>query len=73
MRALRVGFVLLAAAAIGAGVAWWRMSTGGEVAPLERDWSAVVTVLAGDGVAEWRDAEAYRARFTDPFGVGTGR
>ena len=71
MRALRVGFVLLAAAAIGAGVAWWRMSAGGEVAPLERDWSAVVTVLAGDGVAEWRDAEAYRARFTDPFGVGT--
>ena len=41
-------------------------------APLDRDWSAVVTVLAGDGVAEWRDGNAYRARFTDPFGVATG-
>ena len=71
MRVVRVGLVLLAAVAIGAGAAWWRMSAGDAVAPLERDWSAVVTVLAGDGVAEWRDGEAYRARFTDPFGVGT--
>ena len=45
------------------------MSARDEVAPLDRDWAAVVTVLAGDGVAEWRDGDAYRARFSDPFGV----
>ena len=69
MRAVRVAFVLVALAAAAAGVAWWRMSARDEMAPLDRDWAAVVTVLAGDGVAEWRDGEAYRARFSDPFGV----
>jgi sugar lactone lactonase YvrE len=69
MRALRVALVLLPVVVIGAGIAWWSWSAANEVVPLERDWSAVVTVLAGDGVAEWRDGEAYRARFTDPFGV----
>ena len=70
MRSLRV-VMLLALVAIAGGVAWWSWSAADEVAPLERDWSAVVTVLAGDGVAEWRDGDAYRARFTDPFGVAT--
>jgi DNA-binding beta-propeller fold protein YncE len=69
MRAIRVAFVLVALAAAVAGAAWWRMSTRDKIAPLDRDWAAVVTVLAGDGVAEWRDGEAYRARFSDPFGV----
>src|SRR5262245_48678443 len=73
MRALRVAVVLLAVAVIGAGVASSRIwSAADAIAPLERDWSAVVTVLAGDGVAEWRDGDAYRARFTDPFGVAAG-
>ena len=69
MRVVRAAFVLVALAAAVAGAAWWRMSTRDEIAPLDRDWAAVVTVLAGDGVAEWRDGEAYRARFSDPFGV----
>ena len=71
MRALRVVLVLVAAAAVQL-LCGGAMSAGDEVAPLDRDWSAVVTVLAGDGVAEWRDGEAYRARFTDPFGVAHG-
>jgi len=71
MRALRVVLVLLAVVAIGGGVAWWRLSAADGVSRLDRDWAAVVTVLAGDGVAEWRDGDAYRARFTDPFGVAT--
>ena len=69
MRALRVVLVLLLVAAAVAGAAWWRFSAGGRAEPLGRDWPAVVTVLAGDGVAEPRDGEAYRARFADPFGV----
>jgi sugar lactone lactonase YvrE len=69
MRALRVTLALLALVVVGAVVAWRSWSAADEIAPLERDWSAVVTVLAGDGVAEWRDGDAYRARFTDPFGV----
>lgn len=68
MRALRVVLVLGAAAAVSAAV-WWRIAAGDEAQPLGRDWNAVVTVLAGDGVAEPRDGEAYRARFADPFGV----
>src|SRR5204863_3010481 len=70
MRVLRV-VLMLAVVVIGGGVAWWRVSLADEVVPLARDWAAVVTVLAGDGVAEWRDGDAYRARFTDPFGVAT--
>jgi sugar lactone lactonase YvrE len=71
MRALRVALVLLAAAAV-AGAAWWwrwRFAAYEDTQALGRDWSAVVTVLAGDGVAEPRDGEAHRARFADPFGV----
>src|SRR5688572_29495695 len=71
MRAVRVASVLLTLAAVG-GVVWWRVAARDAVLPLDRDWSAVVTVLAGDGVAEPRDGEAYRARFADPFGVAVG-
>jgi DNA-binding beta-propeller fold protein YncE len=69
MRRLGVLLGLLAVVAIGGGVAWWRRSAADDVVPLAHGWAAVVTVLAGDGVAEWRDGDAYRARFTDPFGV----
>ena len=56
------------ALAAGAGAFWqWRLRP--RVVPLEADWSAVVRVLAGDGVAGMRDGEADRARFSDPFGV----
>ena len=40
-----------------------------QVLPLESEWAAVVTVLAGDGVAGVRDGAAARARFSDPFGI----
>jgi len=36
---------------------------------LEPDWEAVVLAIAGDGVPGWRDGEASRARFSDPFSV----
>jgi sugar lactone lactonase YvrE len=68
MRAVRVVLVLLLAGTVGGGV-WWRVSGRDGVLPLDRHWTAVVTVLAGDGVAEPRDGEAHRARFADPFGV----
>jgi sugar lactone lactonase YvrE len=68
MRVLRVVLALLLAGG-GAGALWWRFSAGNETQPLGRDWNAVVTVLAGDGVAAPRDGEAHRARFADPFGV----
>ena len=49
---------------------WQRMRRPVET-PLERDWTAVVAVVAGDGVAGVRDAEADRARFSEPFGVAS--
>ena len=45
----------------------WRLQS--RVGPLEPDWTAVVSVLAGDGVIGTRDGDAGRARFADPFGV----
>jgi DNA-binding beta-propeller fold protein YncE len=51
------------------GAVWWRASAREEEPPVARDWDAVVTVLAGDGVAETRDGESHRARFAEPFGV----
>lgn len=63
--------VLLAAAiaaVAGAGLFWWRQWSA-RLPPLERGWPATVRVIAGTGVAGWRDGEASRARFADPFGV----
>ena len=59
------GFLLVAGGAYGL----WQWQRPPRVTPLEADWPAVVTVLAGDGVAGMRDGEAGRARFSDPFGV----
>jgi len=53
----------------GASYALWQWRLQVRVGPLEPDWPAVVTVLAGDGVAGMRDGDASRARFSDPFGV----
>ena len=68
MRVARVVLVLLLAAG-AAGALWWRAVAGNEAPVLSREWSPVVSVLAGDGVPEPRDGEAHRARFADPFGV----
>lgn len=62
-----VPLFLLGAAAAAASI-WWQ---GGVPAPppLEADWVATARVLAGDGTAAWRDGDAARAHFSDPFGV----
>lgn len=60
--------MLLVLAAVGA-VVLRRAFPRDDIAALEPDWDAVVSVIAGDGVAEARDGDAYRARFADPFGV----
>jgi sugar lactone lactonase YvrE len=56
---------------VGASYAVWQRTRPPVETPLERDWTAVVAVLAGDGVAGLRDAEADRARFSEPFGVAS--
>jgi sugar lactone lactonase YvrE len=60
----------LAAAAIGAlaVTGWWFWPLPPE-APLRSDWPATVRVIAGSGHAVLRDGSAFRAGFTDPFGV----
>jgi sugar lactone lactonase YvrE len=63
---LAILFVALAAAAVWL---WLRLS---RVDRLEPGWTAVVRVIAGDGIAGMRDGDGTRARFTDPFGVAAG-
>lgn len=71
-RALRaIGWsVLTAAILVAAGWSiWWAGLWRRPPGPLEPGWRAAVFVLAGDGASGWRDAQAWRARFSDPFGV----
>src|SRR5687767_618192 len=53
---------------MGATYVWWRLQPP-RLPPLERDWSATVSVLAGDGVQGMADGPAERARFSEPFGI----
>ena len=66
-KALLAIVVLIAAAA---AVVVWRSSVARRDARLDPGWEAIVRVLAGDGIAEFRDGS--RPRFSDPFGVAVG-
>jgi DNA-binding beta-propeller fold protein YncE len=60
--------VFAVAAAATAGAVWWRLARArGDALP--QGWTATTLVVAGDGVAGWRDGDAGRARFADPFDV----
>lgn len=61
--------VLLGAAASG----WWRARAPGRDRPLAPGWEARVLVVAGSGVPGTRDGSAYRAQFSDPFGIAAAR
>lgn len=67
----RVLIALTAAAVLAAGAAygWYQWRLQPVRLPLEADWGAVVTVIAGDGVAGVRDGHPSQARFSDPFGI----
>ena len=65
MRLLAIAALILIAGA--AGWWWWRTQT--RVDPLDGEWTAIVTVVAGDGVSALRDGAGGRARFSDPFGI----
>jgi sugar lactone lactonase YvrE len=60
--------LLTAGAALAAAGAWWT-STPARPQPLDPNWVATTTVLAGDGVTGAKDGTANEARFSDPFGV----
>ena len=62
---------LAASAGLAAAVLWWRWIPERPV-PLESNWTANTTVLAGDGVTGAKDGWADEARFSDPFGVAAG-
>ena len=61
-----IGLLVVIAAVLGV-MAWWTWPR--RDAPLAADWEALVTVLAGNGQAGFRDGDAAVARFSDPFGV----
>ncbi len=64
-----------AAIATTAGVTgallWWT-SRPARPRPLDPNWAATATVLAGDGRLGLKDGPAGDARFSDPFGVAVG-
>lgn len=70
--ARRRRLAVAAAAAVtilGVGGGLWWMLAPKRPAPLERNWTASVVTIAGDGVNGVRDGDADHARFADPFGV----
>src|SRR5262245_15077851 len=62
--------LLLVGLATSGSYLWWTAT--GPLDELRPGWTAVVTLLAGDGVAGSRDGPADDARFSDPFGVVAG-
>jgi sugar lactone lactonase YvrE len=64
--------VALLTFAVASYALWRRAWSEPAPPPLESNWEAVVSVLAGDGVSGMRDGDADHARFSDPFGVASG-
>ena len=64
LAALLLGAIVVIAAA---AVWWWTRPV--PLRPLEPNWIASTTVLAGDGVPALKDGAADETRFSDPFGV----
>lgn len=60
------GLVLLVIATVAA-VWWWRERE--RARQLDPEWTPIVSILAGDGVARMRDGGVTRARFSDPYGI----
>jgi len=71
-RALTISLVALLGAALVAATLAWRQWHRPEP-QLDRQWTAQVRVIAGDGVSGWIDGPADRARFSDPFGVAVAK
>jgi sugar lactone lactonase YvrE len=67
-RAVAVLMVVLVVLVAGAAYLWQRLQPP-RIPPLERDWQATVTVLAGNGVQGAIDGTGTRARFSEPFGI----
>ena len=65
---LSIVVAVVSGVAGAAAVLWWLAQPVPEP-PLDREWTAVARVIAGDGVIGTRDGHADRARFADPFGV----
>ena len=59
------GLLVVASAA----AATWYWFFRQREAPLERGWTAMVSVIAGDGTPGMQDGHVGNARFADPFGV----
>ncbi|HET7218004.1 MAG TPA: hypothetical protein VFJ02_08140 [Vicinamibacterales bacterium] len=66
---IAVGALTVAAAV--ALVAWWRPWEP-RIAPLDPQWAATVHTIAGTGAVGFRDGDAARATFAEPFGVAAG-
>ncbi|MGB2713848.1 MAG: hypothetical protein WBC51_06690 [Vicinamibacterales bacterium] len=71
-RVRAVAIVLSVLMATVAVFGFWRWTRQRRESRLGPGWTAVATVLAGDGVAGFRDGDASSARFSDPFGIAIG-
>src|SRR5918995_175669 len=63
--------VVLATISVASFVVLWHWAPERRGRPLETDWIPIVIALAGDGTPAFRDGDAGRAQFSDPFGVAS--
>lgn len=72
-RSRSIALALLTIAAAAAAIGYWVWGPRSREPRLEPGWTAIATVLAGDGIAGHRDGPASHARFSDPVGLAVGR
>ena len=69
MRRVAAGLLIILVVLAGVGAYLWQQLKPAPVPPLERNWQATVSVLAGDGTEGAIDGTAGQARFSEPFGI----
>jgi sugar lactone lactonase YvrE len=63
------GFLIVLVASAGVAAYLWQRLQPPRIPPLERNWQATVSVLAGNGIEGTSDGTAGQARFSEPFGI----
>jgi sugar lactone lactonase YvrE len=72
MRTAGKWLAIVAVATIGVvSYLWWYQGGQARSGPLEPAWTPAVIAIAGDGTVGFRDDDAGRAQFSDPFGIAS--
>jgi len=69
VRRVAAGLLIILVVSAGVGVYLWEQLKPTPIPPLEKNWLATVSVLAGAGTEGTIDGTAGQARFSEPFGI----